>query len=84
MTKVLHRGKLSILVEDKRIIVYDHIQATLYAPYLSPYNHLFGQMKDFLLTSENTEYGSWLEILELAQACRVYGQGVKKPLDTNA
>lgn len=77
--KVLHRGKLTILIENKKITVYDSIQATLYAPYLSPYNHLFGQMRDFLLTSENNEYSSWADILQLAQVCRVYGQGVKCP-----
>lgn len=79
MKILLRRGRLNILIQDEKIIVFDKLQATIYAPYFSPNNHLFNQMRDFLLTSEPTEYHSWVDILELAQVCRVAGHGTQKP-----
>lgn len=79
MKKVLQRGRLTIVVGDERIIVFDNIQATLYAPYFSGNDNLFGQMKEYLLTSEDTEYSSWVDILTLASVCRMYGLGTKIP-----
>ena len=79
MRKVLQRGRLTILVEDGKIVVFDDLQATLYAPWLSANDNLFPQMRDFLLTSENGEYHSWVDILELASACRVVGCGTEHP-----
>lgn len=78
---VLKRGRLTIQIEDERIIVYDSIQATVYTPYMSGNDNLFSQMRDFLLTSEDTEYRSWVDILELASACRVVGYGTRMPFD---
>lgn len=79
MKKVLFRGRLTILVEDDKITIFDSIQATMYAPYISDNDNLFAQMKDFLVTSESTEYCSWVDILELATVCKVKGMGVRKP-----
>lgn len=79
MKKILQRGRLTIVVEDGRITVFDSLQATMYAPYMSPNDHLFEQMKEFLITSEDTEYESWVDILTLASACRMTGCGVKRP-----
>ena len=81
MKTVLARGRLTILVEDERIVVYDSIQATVYTPYMSGNDNLFPQMREFLLTSEDTEYRSWIDILELASACKVVGYGTREPFD---
>lgn len=77
--KVLQRGKLTIVLYDAKIVVFDAHQATLYAPWMSPNDHLFYQMKEFLRTSEPNEYSSWVEILCLASACRVTGMGTRIP-----
>ena len=79
MKKVLRRGRLTILIEDERIIVFDKLQATLYTAWFSGNDNLFYQMRDFLLTSEDSEYRSWVDVLELAAACRVIGVGTKHP-----
>lgn len=79
MKKILQRGNLTIVVADEKIIVFDSLQATLYAPYFSSNDNLFGQMKDYLLTSEPDEYKSWVDILTLASVCRVYGIGTRHP-----
>ena len=78
MKKILRRGRLTIVVEDERVTVFDSLQATVYAPYFSGNDNLFGQMKEYLLTSEDTEYGSWVDILTLASVCRVYGCGISR------
>jgi len=70
---------LTIVVEDERVTVFDSLQATVYAPYFSGNDNLFGQMKEYLLTSEDTEYESWVDILTLASVCRVYGCGTSRP-----
>ncbi len=79
MKKILRRGRLTIVVEPDKVTVFDSIQATLYAPYFSGNDNLFGQMKEYLLTSEDTEYSSWVDILTLASACRMYGLGTRVP-----
>lgn len=84
MEKILHRGKLTWVVREKSILVYDKIQATLYVPYISPNDHLFLQMRTFLLNSKPTEYGDWVEAILLAQKCKVKGMGARYPkIDIN-
>ena len=79
MEKVLRRGRLTWIVKDNSIVVFDNIQATVYAPYMSPNDNLFPQMKEFLLTSEDGEYSNWVDAVCLAQVCRMIGQGTRIP-----
>ena len=79
--KILHRGRLTWRIKSDSLLVYDKYQATLYAGWAQPRFALFKQMREFVLTSESTEYDNWVDVLLLAQACKVYGMGARVPIE---
>ena len=77
--RILRRGKLTWLVDEEELRVFDSMQATLYASWAQPRSALFQKFRQAVLHSRREELGTWIEVLDLASKYKVYGVGAKRP-----
>lgn len=77
--EIFKRGRLTWIIRDDSIVVFDRIQATIYAPFLSARNHAFDQMCEALRSSPENELDNWADAILFAQSFNVMGAGTRIP-----
>lgn len=74
-TQKLKKGKIYWIIEEDRIIAFDHLQATSYGLYGFNYKKNLIRMKKEVL---NSDYGNtWSEVLTIAVRNEMYGNSTR-------
>lgn len=74
-TQKIKKKKIYWLIEDKRIIAFDKLQATSYDIFGPNYKKNFVEMKKQVLKTDLG--GDWIEVLTLAVQNDMIGNGVR-------
>jgi hypothetical protein len=78
--QILKRGKIVYYINDTSIIVaVGGNQYISYNMYNSPSRSSIGEFKKRLLASKEPRYSDVVDMLDLAQKCKLIGTGTTKP-----
>ena len=73
----IKKSKLSWVLSDTYIAVFDKWQATIYTRYSSCGVKGLGQMRTLVLNSKPAELNSWSDVLDLAMKNNLVGHGTR-------
>lgn len=78
--KVIKRGYVTYYISDTSVVVYvGGSQYISYNIYSSPSRSNVVGFRDKIINSKEDEYGSVVNMMDLAQKCKVIGSSTRKP-----
>lgn len=77
--KVVKRGNIIYYIADTSVVVKVGAQYISYNIYNTPSRSSLGDFKKKILASKPTQYASVIDMMDLAQKCKLVGSGARKP-----
>lgn len=77
--ELIQRGRLTYYITDSAVVVHAGSQYISYNIYSSPSRSDLGVFKKKIKASKKEQYTTVVDLMDLAQRCKVIGVGVQKP-----
>lgn len=74
---VIRKTRINWVLSDTAIIAFDNLQATCYNIFNGQNKRHFADMTDIILSSDDTDYNSWVDVICLAQDMGMIGYGTR-------
>ena len=75
--KILRKSKICWVLQENSMTAFDSLQATAYHVYELTNRQPFDEMKQIIESSRDSEYNSWVDIIDLSMKKGVKGYGTK-------